>query len=399
MPNLLIIEPHCSGHRAGYVRWIAQAAVDRGYHVQVATFELSAHHPLFLAMQKELGEMLQMVMLDDEFPAGCETSSSGLIKREFYYWRLLGRFYAISHQARMPDIVLVPYLDYCSNAIALLGSPFGQTSWVGVVMRPAFHFALMGILAPHSRMPWLKKRLFLRLLSNKTLCALFTIDEALDRFMRETQLRLSKRLYYLPDPAKLEGTISKEEARRGLGIPSGAIVILVYGTIDLRKGIDALFRAIMSNVFPADLHVIVAGQQGEEGHAFLDSKKVQSLSSLGRVHQLNKFLSEEEEYTVFKASDIVWLGYRDHYVMSGVMVQAGKMGLPVIACKEGLIGWMTAINKSGVVVDIYDPAEVYGGIFKLAQDSSFAAECGRNGVVRFEGHTVEAFSKAIIDVF
>ena len=75
--------------------------------------------------------------------------------------------------------------------------------------------------------------------------------------------------------------------------------------------------------------------------ALLKSRKGSQLTMSERLHQINKFLSDEEEYLVFKASDIVWLGYREHYTMSGVIIQACRMGLPVISCKEGVVGWLT----------------------------------------------------------
>ena len=54
---------------------------------------------------------------------------------------------------------------------------------------------------------------------------------------------------------------------------------------------------------------------------------------------MNRYLNMDEENMVFSAADVVWLGYQGHYHMSGVLVQAGVMGLPVVASDEGLMAF------------------------------------------------------------
>ena len=58
------------------------------------------------------------------------------------------------------------------------------------------------------------------------------------------------------------------------------------------------------------------------------------------------------EQMAFSATDIVWLGYHDHYAMSGVLVLAGKSKKVTIATNDGLIGWHTRQKRLGLTVNI-----------------------------------------------
>jgi glycosyltransferase involved in cell wall biosynthesis len=66
---------------------------------------------------------------------------------------------------------------------------------------------------------------------------------------------------------------------------------------------------------------------------------------------LDTFISSETELDLFSACDVVWLGYKGHYGMSGVLVQAYRFGKPVVATADGLIGWFCRTGELGPVVD------------------------------------------------
>jgi glycosyltransferase involved in cell wall biosynthesis len=396
--TLLLIEPHCSGHRAVYVRRIAMAALARGVKVTVATTEEALRHPVLEALQREGGTNLRIIGAPFAIAdAQGEVGSLGLARQEFRYRRLFRTLYETASRAHRPDVVLVPYLDYCLNAIALGGAPFETTPWAGIVMRPTFHFAQLGIEGPASRLLAAKRRLFLRLLTRPQLLAVFTTDETLHYYMHRFGPTRGARVLYLPDPAEIDGSLSRIQARERFSIDPTAVVILVYGTIDVRKGLDALFAALEEPGVPNRVTVFIAGRQDAAVHGLLQQPLARALGRAGRVRWLDKFLDTEEEYAVFAAADIVWLGYREHYAMSGVMVQAGRMGLPTIACAEGLIGWMTRRLSSGLTVRVEDTAGVAEAISKLAEDRGLAETLGRNGRDYFRRHSVERFSARLLN--
>ena len=396
MAKLLLIEPHASGHRAVYAARLARAAVSRGDTVALATLESSAGHPLFQALVDRYPQQFTLIGLDVAQP-GRANSIPGRIRAEIAYHRLFAKMYRECLQHFRPEAVLVCYLDYCANAAALLGSPFADVPWAGITMRQSFHHANMGVVTPASAAHGIKKRLFLRLLGQRTLLALFTIDPTLPEWLARVVPEKASRLIFVPDPAELNGELTHTEARSRFRIDPDGVVVLVYGSIDTRKGIDVLFRALTQIDSKHDIHVLLAGVQTDRAVRCLNSEAGRSLIRAGRLHQCNEFLSGTDEYAAFKAADIVWLGYLEHYGMSGVMVQAGRMALPVIACNKGLIGWITAKSDCGIVVDTGGVAELSRSLQQLAADRALRQRYGANARTSFASHTTKNFTDRILD--
>ena len=279
----------------------------------------------------------------------------------------------------------------------MLGSPFANTPWAGLVMRTGFHQTSWGINAPTSRINLIKERLFFRLLRNSFLRALFTIDVTLKEYTEKLSLPYSSRLVYIPDITETKRSMSQEQARRALRISKQGFMVLVYGSLSLRKGIQTLIRAMQDDNFPLDWHLLLAGKQDQNVQSFLKSPFATKLKIEGRIHQINRYLNADEENMVFSATDVVWLGYQGHYHMSGVLVQAGTMGLPVLACEEGLIGWLTKRYASGIVVSASSPSSVAKAITELSRNKKGAQQYGENGRKAYASHTLENFSKIVLE--
>lgn len=397
--NLLIIAPGCGGHHASYLYWIVTEALNREYQIYLAVPTSCLNNPLFLTLRK-LADHLnrQIVIVTENITTDWQKNTNlvSLVQRDFYYYKLFSRCYYKVCKITPPDIVIIPYLDCCLHAIALLGSPFKQTPWAGIVMRPSFHYTKMGIIGPASQLLWIKEKLFSCLLHNRMLKKLWTIDEPLKHFIDKAYPLLAERLGYLPDPAEPKSTTNRKQARHALGIQPNVIIILVYGALSLRKGIAELLLAIQASNFPKHIHILLAGNQDEQIRDLLKQPFAQSLLKMKRLHQINYFLTEEEQYNAFVASDIVWLGYRQHYTMSGVIVQAGQMGLPIIACKEGLIGWLTKRYQLGITVDINDKKQIIGAInelIKKVQEKDYQ----KNRCHSFISHTPTNFAMKLFD--
>lgn len=402
MASLTILEPHCSGHRMQYVRWIAQEALSRGHRVNLVTLSSCLDHPLYLVMQRECGGRIRTTVFPHSEHLNSEAwlegqGTVGLVRREFIYYRLFSTYFRGLCNEERSDLIFVPYLDYCAHAVGLLGSPFGSAPWGGIVLRPSFHFAYVSVEGPVSKLHPFKKRLFFRMLGNKRLRRLFTIDETLVRYVDQNKPSLSGKLRFVPDPVQINGTQSRAQARQRLGISNDAVVLLVYGALSLRKGVDALLSAAQQSDFPSEVVILLAGRQDKEVRHLLASPQGAALRESGRLHELDRFLSDEEEYAVFGAADMVWLGYRGHYTMSGVLVQAGMMGLPLVACKEGLIGWLTHEHRLGLPIAIDDVRAVVGAIKRLARDRGLSKDFGKNGRKASVEHKVENFARRICD--
>jgi glycosyltransferase involved in cell wall biosynthesis len=73
------------------------------------------------------------------------------------------------------------------------------------------------------------------------------------------------------------------------------------------------------------------------------------------------------------------------------------MGLPVIACEEGIIGWRTRKHQLGLSVAVDDLQAVVEAINRLARDRGLSDEFGRNGRRYSAGFSVDNFTRVVCD--
>lgn len=395
MPSLLIFEPRWKGHHMRYASLIVKAAVAKGYSVWLASSAACFEHPLYLRLQEECDGRLRPLTLPDEEGTLVASGRLGTAKFQFHYYRTFARCYEQLSREDRPDYVFVPFLDYCAYAVASLGSPFGRTPWGGIMMKTVFHLQEMGVRVPRSRLRWIGKRLFLRLLRRRSLRVLFTFDETLVQYVRQKSPDRASPLRYLPEPTELRGSHSRASARRLLGIPDDARVVLIYGALDASKGIDALLEGTRFDDFPDEVSILVAGLQTPGVKALLASPQAAALREAGRLHEQDRFLYGEAEQAVFAASDVAWMGYRGQYIASGVQLQAALAGLPIIACEQGLIGWLTRRYELGLTVDIDDARSVAKTTARLIRDADLLALCAANGERYALPHEADHFGQEI----
>ena len=82
--------------------------------------------------------------------------------------------------------------------------------------------------------------LFLRLLRHPRLQRLLTIDPSLRDWNARHKPQGHQRLCYADDPADLQGIGGRTQARTRYGLRPQGPVVLLFGSIDMRKGVAAL---------------------------------------------------------------------------------------------------------------------------------------------------------------
>lgn len=397
MKSLLIVEPIAGGHRMHYVRHIVEGALKRGYRVIVATWPESIEHLSFKLIQEAFPGAFETVLLSKKRFTEELLARSTDFRQQFAFHQTFSDCYKSLLPNDRPSHVTVPFMNTIDKVVPLLGSPFGQTPWSGIVMRDTFHHSAMGIPGVRRKSDLVKRALFLRLARGRNLAKLFTIDAALPAYIAEHYPRLAGRVVHVPDPVSMAAPVEREWARNRLGISGDQCVVLVYGLIDERKRLDKLLGALSQAHCTNSVGVLIAGRQSSAVKELLKSAEVQRLFDAGRLHQLDEYLTPDSEVSAFAAADIVWVGYRQHFTMSGVLLQAGHMTLPVIACEEGLIGWITRQHQSGVVVDADDTKSIALTLTELCQDPGLRARLGAAGQRLAAEHTIERFAGELLD--
>lgn len=364
--HILIIEAALTGHHSGYLERIATSFLQANHYVSISVLKSDIKHEALERLSNKFDGKIRLMPIDSARYQAALKSRLGEPGRELALRGVFGRVYRAVQRIERVDYVFIPYLDYCLYAFGLLGSPFGDTRWGGICMRPSFHYKRFGVIAPIPRFSNIKRRLFLRVLEIKTLRSVYAIDELLPRFISEVHPDLCGRLQHVAEPAELNGIHTRASAREALGIAEEAIVVLVYGAINERKGLDALIEASNSPAIPASLSILVVGRQSKGIEALLKSQAARKLVNTGRCCVINSFVDDSVEQMAFAATDIVWLGYRGHYTMSGVLALAIKFRKKVIATQDGLIGWYVKRYARGVAVDIDNSDQVTNGLLSVA---------------------------------
>jgi glycosyltransferase involved in cell wall biosynthesis len=341
--HILIFEVALSGHHANYLTHLVQLFLDQGYRVSIGLLGEYHSDSSIERLLTNFPGRLKLVPLVESKIVNKLTVQFGVVGAEISRWFLFRRAYLKLKSVERIDQVFFPYLDYCLYATSLLGSPTGCTPWAGICMRPSFHFSKVGVNAPTPKWRAIKQQLFYRLLKRSELRALYTIDETLKQYVTKIKPSLSERLFYLPDPAELSERYTKESARSLLNLSTEEFIILVYGVINERKGVQLIINTIRGQKFPKPVRVLVVGQHT----SLLNKQLCQELL----VTSINHYVNSDVEEAVFRAVDVVWMGYYSHYSMSGVLILAAISRRPVIATSEGLIGWMTEQYNLGVIVD------------------------------------------------
>lgn len=349
-----LVEPLASGHRLLFVRRIADAARSCGHRVLLSTCASSYDHPAF-AQVAELVQPLAIVDGDDQVARMCRQRG---LRARLGWHRLISRHWRSLPPEQKGDVVVLTYADYCLLACGLLGSPFADKPWVGIIMQPTFHHPAMGLEAPAPRAAGWSSWLFGRALRTRCLGRLLALDETLPAWADGRWPRSAGRCVHLGDPADPLQVVARVDARRRFALPPGGRVVLVFGAIDPRKGLRELVAATSQPAWPPDLIVLALGTWNAAAAAQADDPDMVAARKQGRLVVHDRWADEADEAAAFAAADLVWVGYLDFFQSSGVLMQAALAQLPVVSCRAGLIGWLTTRHQLGAVVDPRDAAAV-----------------------------------------
>lgn len=127
-------------------------------------------------------------------------------------------------------------------------------------------------------------------------------------------------------------TISRETARRKTGIGENDFLITYFGQIRPYKNVPRLISSFLDLDRP-DYRLLVAGNPSDEKL----EKEVESLAAQSdRVTTILQFIRDEEVQTIFRASDLVVIPYKD-ILNSGSVILSLSFDVPVLVPEKGSI--------------------------------------------------------------
>jgi D-inositol-3-phosphate glycosyltransferase len=195
---------------------------------------------------------------------------------------------------------------------------------------------------------------------------------------------------------------SRRQARRRLGLPADAVVLMFAGRVQPLKAPDVVLRAaaLLTRDDPGlARRLCVAFVGGPSGAGRADPYRLTELSAalgISRVVRLEPPCPQHELADWYRAATLVMVpSYSESFGL--VAVEAQACGTPVVAASVG--GLRTAVRDgvSGVLVDGHDPASYARAVRELVTEPAMLARLSagaREHASRFGwGATVDALLK------
>jgi D-inositol-3-phosphate glycosyltransferase len=151
-------------------------------------------------------------------------------------------------------------------------------------------------------------------------------------------------------------SLSRSEARQGLGIPADKKTILFFGRITPYKGLEYLIDAFQRIIHRDEFRLIVVGRPENDCQSYWSAIEDRTLEDvrLGRILLKAEHIPDDETEIYFKAADVLVLPYRRIY-QSGVLFLGYSFGLPILAADVGDLKDEVVEGETGFVFKPEDP--------------------------------------------
>ena len=175
-------------------------------------------------------------------------------------------------------------------------------------------------------------------------------------------------------------------ARRALGLPADAPIMLFVGRIQPLKGLDVAVGALAELGRPDATLVVVGGPSGPGGEAEL--ARVRALADASGVSGQIRWVPPQPHHLLsswYRAADVVVVPSRSES-FGLVALEAGACGVPVVAAAVGGLLTLVDDGRTGLLVDSRDPGEFAAAVRKVLDDPAHAAALGAAAAERAQGY-------------
>ena len=249
------------------------------------------------------------------------------------------------------DHVFVTNLEHFDKILGLLGSPFKNIDYSGILVNPKYHQSDFHFIKKNYKLLFLKI-IFRWMISDDKLKNILINDLLFNSYVMKEFPNYKKKFHYFNEPVELQHKINKNKAKKNLKINKNFFTILVYGALRESKCILELLD-IVKRANKKNIKIILAGQQNSEMKKSLKKINIKRLILNKEVIVYDYFIDSQLESLLFSAADSVWCVYKNTPLgSSGVFYLANLADLPLITNSEGLIGWYNRMYNLGPIVDI-----------------------------------------------
>jgi len=349
--KILLIELESKGHHiSSYIRSIVHNLVSKNKEIILLTTPEIKNKDYYLYLKKNT-----KIIFAKKIKQPVKKNIISLLKFQFNYYKLIRDEYLKIIKKNKINLIYLNTLDFFDKSLAILGSPFGSTKFLGLFLNPKFYDGYKNNI--------IKKKIyeyfFKKMLKIKNLKEIFLIDPICFNYLNKKKIKNWKKVNLLNDMGsgnKIEKfEYSKKKCRKILGIEKSNYVILVYGYLRENKALSELFDAVNSIDHKKKITILLVGKRDKETKKFINNKIETNTNLKSIIINIDKYADDFFEKIVFTASDLTWTGYKKTFNgSSGVFFLSSLNKRPVITSDHGVIGWYSKKFKIGVSTDLDD---------------------------------------------
>ncbi len=331
------------GGLASYNERLCEEFIAQGHDSSIITFTLQYPQILFPGKTQ---------FSESEAPKGLKISRK-VSSMNPLNWLKVGN----SIRKQRPDLLIIkywlPFMSPCLGTIARQVKKNGHTKVITIIDNIIPHEKRMG------------DKQFSKYFTN-SVDAFLTMSEAVDVDLK--QFDTSKPRIQSPHPIfdNFGEPISKEEAKKRLGLDEKTNYLLFFGFIRDYKGLDILLEAMADDRFKGKkVKAIVAGEF--YGNREKYDQLINKLGIEDRLVRVHEFIKNEDVATYFCAADVVVQPYKSA-TQSGVTQIAYHFNKPMIVTNVGGLPELVPDGKAGYVVNV-DSKELADSIVEYYKEN------------------------------
>jgi D-inositol-3-phosphate glycosyltransferase len=184
------------------------------------------------------------------------------------------------------------------------------------------------------------------------------------------------------------GSITREEARQKLGIPSEAKVVLYVGRFDPRKGIETVVRAVSQSSLrgKADLRLIIGGGSRPGQSDGIERERIEGIVCEFDMEDMTSFPGRLGDIILpmhYAAADVCVVP--SHYEPFGlVAIEAMASGVPVVASDVGGLQFTVVPEETGLLCPPKDDVAFATAIDRILTNPDWQVQLGQAARRRVE---------------
>lgn len=192
----------------------------------------------------------------------------------------------------------------------------------------------------------------------------------------------------------------RDEARAQLGVEFGPLLLFV-GRIQPLKGLDTAIEtlAVLRSQHPTARLIVIGGPSGPEGEAEIAHARV--LASKRGVMDEIVWREPQPHHDLalfYQAADVLLMPSRSES-FGLVAAEAQACGLPVVASNVGGLAHVVAHEKSGLLVDGWDPVAFAAAVHRILADDGYAASLAKGAIDHADQFSWEATANRLLELY